>query len=172
MIVKKTMPLASLVGVFVFAMLCKLFIFDVTRVYGHSMEPILEPGKIIVSVRLAYGILLPFGNRYLVMWGKPARGDVIVLENPDEGTTIVKRCVGIEGDMILVEKGSLVVGDMPIAGSSQRLNWELNRKRIPRDHIFVVGDNAEKSIDSRSFGFVSIRKVFGKVLFLKEHRGG
>ncbi len=165
---KKSVSLATAIAVIV-ALLLKFFVIDITRVYGHSMEPALKPGNIIVSLRAYYGLLLPYSNRYVITWRKPARGEILVLQNPMEATTIVKRCIGIEGDLIRIEQGDLVVGSTRIEDEVQRTAWELNLKIVPKGHVFVVGDNAEQSVDSRSFGFVPFEQVIGRVLTRRTH---
>ena len=128
------------------------------------MEPVISSGKTIVSCRISYGFLVPIANRYLVRWGEPRRGDIIVLENPEEKTTIVKRCIGIAGDLVDIQDGQLIIGEVKIWGNMRHYSWILLNEHIPEGHILVIGDNAENSIDSRSFGYVSIEKVYGKVV--------
>ena len=156
----KCKHLTAVSGMLLIILCGKLFFFDVTRVYGHSMEPILSHGQIIISFRVSYGFLLPFINRYLLMWKKPSKGDIIVLENPREKKTIVKRCIGVEGDVIDIKGGQLFVGNKPVPGMVP------GTATVPRDHVFVIGDNVDQSIDSRSFGFVPIDKVYGKVILI------
>lgn len=165
--------LLTLMTVVILVVLCgKLLLFDITKVHGHSMEPILLPGQTIVSFRASYGFLVPFINRYLVIWKKPSKGDILVLENPLEKKTIVKRCIGVEGDMLEVRSGELFVGNTMIPGALKDFHWSLNRRTVPKDHVFVVGENVEQSIDSRSFGFIPIDKVYGKVIVLPGNVSG
>jgi signal peptidase I len=68
---------AIVVALILFAAI-KLFAFDVLLVEGHSMEPALSPGRIVFVNRLAYGILVPFIDAYIVTWASPSRGSIIV----------------------------------------------------------------------------------------------
>jgi signal peptidase I len=78
------------------------------RVTGPSMLPTLEVGDRLVVNRLAYGVRLPFSKKYL---GKrlPRRGDLVVLHS-EAGTgpgTLVKRVVGLPGDVVSFRDGNL-----------------------------------------------------------------
>jgi signal peptidase I len=63
--------------------LLKLFVFDIMVVQGHSMEPTLRPGEFIIVSRCAYGLLIPFVNRYIVTWAYPRRDDLVVFISPE-----------------------------------------------------------------------------------------
>jgi signal peptidase I len=97
------------VAVVIFLFL-KIFFIDVLLVNGHSMEPILSPGKIVFVNRLAYGLAIPFTDIYAITWGKPRRNDIIVLKSPIDGTKLIKRCVAEEGDTIIIKDGILYTG--------------------------------------------------------------
>ncbi|MGH7179182.1 MAG: signal peptidase I [Tepidisphaeraceae bacterium] len=65
-----------------------------------SMKPtILEGDRIFVN-KLAYGLKIPFTTFHVARWGKPQRGEIVVLFSPVDGTRLVKRVVGLPGETI------------------------------------------------------------------------
>jgi signal peptidase I len=91
-----------------------------TMVVGHfvipsgSMLPTLKLGDHVVVNELAYGLHLPLMKRNLFNWAEPVRGEIIVFPHPAEGTTLIKRVIGIAGDEIRYDAGRLVVNDQPV----------------------------------------------------------
>ncbi len=74
-----------------------------------SMRPtILEGDRILVN-KLAFGLRVPFTLRWFVQWDEPARGDVVVLHSPADGTRLVKRVVGLPGDTVEMRDNRLLI---------------------------------------------------------------
>jgi signal peptidase I len=123
-------------------------------VEGPSMRPTLLSGEWIVVNRWAYKV------------GSPQRGDVIVFLPPTDAQTddLIKRVIGLPGEELEIRGGSVwidgaLLEEEYISGitSSSDDRWQLRD-----DELFVMGDNRGLSLDSRSFGPVSIRQVVGK----------
>jgi signal peptidase I len=114
-------------------------LFDVYRVPSGSMRPTLAAGDRILVNHLAYGLRIPLAGRPLATWGGPDRGDVVVFRSPADGRSTVKRVVGLPGDRI----GPLTV---------------------PAGQYFVIGDDRDRSIDSRRYGCVDGRNIVGRVV--------
>jgi signal peptidase I len=85
------------------ALVLKLFFFDFIIAQGHSMEPAIKDGSVLVVSRVAYGLQLPT-NRYLFRWGKPKIGEVVVFYTPS-GEIAVKRCTIVEKDGLFYAEG-------------------------------------------------------------------
>ena len=79
------------------ALILKLFFFDFIATQGHSMEPSIPSGTILVISRLRYGIRLPWLQNYLIRWAQPKVGEVVVFYTP-MGELAVKRVTAIELD--------------------------------------------------------------------------
>ncbi len=161
-------PLFSILAAFLLFVVLKLFAIDTLRIEGHSMEPALAPGRLIFVNRLAYGLLVPFTDEYIVSWSRPGRNSIIVLKNPLDGSKLVKRCIAIPGDTIRIEDGTLAVG--PATGRKIDIGetpffLTHGDTLVPEDKFLVLGDNLDESVDSRLFGFVEFDKITGNVLF-------
>ena len=159
----KFSPIFPVIAAVLFFLIIKFFIIDIVRVSGHSMEPAIPNGKIIFINKLSYGLRV--FDRYVVQWRKPQIGEIIVVRNPMTGYPLVKRCVGNEGDYIQIQNGILFIGGKKVKTELSEEDWYYNRKLIPLGHLFVLGDNAESSVDSRFFGFLTYDNILGKVIF-------
>jgi len=65
-----------------------------------SMKPTIVEGDRVYVNKLAYDLKVPFTTWHLAQWDNPRRGDVVVFYSPHDGTRLVKRVIGIPGDMI------------------------------------------------------------------------
>ena len=74
------------------AFVLKLFVFDFMIAQGHSMEPAITNGAVLIINRLRYGFRLPWRQNYLISWAKPKAGEVLVFYTPS-GELAVKRCI-------------------------------------------------------------------------------
>lgn len=84
------------------------------RVPSGSMAPTLLAGDHVFVAKLAYAIRLPFTRVRLVELGAPRRGDVVVFASPrDPGTDLVKRVVGVPGDVVELREQVLYVNGVP-----------------------------------------------------------
>ncbi len=84
-------------------------IADWNDVPTGSMKPtILEGDRIFVN-KLAYDLKLPFTQWHLWTWGQPARGDVVVFLSPKDGDRLVKRVIGLPGDVLEMQGNKLFI---------------------------------------------------------------
>jgi signal peptidase I len=131
--------------------------YQPTVVVGKSMEPTLDPGKVIYVDRTAY-----FAN-------PPSRGEVVVFKR--DGETYVKRVYRGPGESYhyLSSHGQFLglVGEDDAAAMEKR--WRHSRSSVTvrkatvsEDSVFVVGDNAPNSEDSRAFGPIEIGTIIGR----------
>ncbi|WP_199423068.1 signal peptidase I [Actinotalea solisilvae] len=108
------------------------------RVVGASMAPTLRHGDLLVVARAARS-----GRRAT----HAHRGDVVVLEHA--GTRLVKRLVGVPGDVVELEAGRLAVGGRPLDGGPPPRGAGRTTWHVPPGHVFVAGDDPAVSDDSR-----------------------
>jgi signal peptidase I len=155
---------------FVLYFLLTSFVVTMKVVRGHSMEPTMVPGDLIFVNKLAYGLLLPFKNDYITHWADPQPHDIILLREPEEGKLVVKRCIAVPGDPVELKEGELFIAGKKVPyNPAYNLSFHVNSGSVPRDMIFVMGDNPGKSVDSRHFGYVHISSVSGKVIQCLTH---
>jgi signal peptidase I len=129
-------------------------------VASTSMEPEFHDGDRLVVNKLAY------------RFGDVRRSDIVVIETHrvSEGTerlgeTLVKRVVGLPGDVVQAVDGRVLINgeplDEPWLDGAQTAAF--GPVQVPEDALFVLGDARDVSIDSRSFGPVPVDAVVGRV---------
>jgi signal peptidase I len=79
-----------------------------------SMIPSLLPGDLVWVNKLAYDLKVPFTTRHLAEWGDPRRGDIAVFYSPENGLRLVKRVVGLPGDVVESRNDCLLLNGTPV----------------------------------------------------------
>jgi signal peptidase I len=118
------------------------------------MRPnIIEGDRIFVN-KLAYSLKVPYTAWHIKWWGAPKRGDVVVFYEPESGTRLVKRVVGMPGDRIEVREDRLVINGQTIQYSTapdarqalpmgERTGYEFLTEQLEgRPHPVMIMDNA------------------------------
>ena len=90
-------------------------VVDYNPVPTGSMNPTILEGDVVWVDKLAYSLRVPLTQKHLVRWGEPARGDIIVLISPVDGTRLVKRVIGVPGDQISLRNNRLTLNGAPLA---------------------------------------------------------
>jgi signal peptidase I len=104
---------------------------------------------------------------YLVR--EPERGDIIVCYYPDYTVSCVKRVIGLPGDYILIEDGKVYINGNVVDESTywdQEIVMGMAGRVVKEGHVFVIGDNRNNSLDSRSqdIGDIPYNKIEGKAV--------
>ena len=149
--------LLSLSAAVIIALMLRFFVFEFIRVEGDSMLPTLYTNEYVFMEKVTY------------WFSEPQRGDIIICSYPNRTDTFVKRVVGVEGDVIEVSGGVLYINGEPHYDYFQDvMNNELSPVTVPEDHVFVMGDNRNASMDSTnsSIGPLPDSMVKGKALFV------
>jgi signal peptidase I len=79
-----------------------------------SMEPTILEGDCIFVNKLAYDLKVPFTTLHLAQWSNPRRGDIVVFYSPKDGTRLVKRTVGLPGDIVELRRDQLIINGVPV----------------------------------------------------------
>lgn len=166
-------------------------IADWNVVPSGSMRPTIVEGDRIFVDKLAYDLKLPFTTRHLAQWADPKRGDIVVFYSPDSGERLVKRVIGIPGDVVELRAERLYVNGQganyhPATAVTQSAGEsiateELDGRRhpvtfldgvpaqrsygplqVPNGNYFMMGDSRDNSRDSRYFGFVPRPAIVGR----------
>ncbi len=90
---------------------------DWNIVPSGSMQPTILVGDRISVNKLAYGLRVPFTETWIAQWGGPQRGEIAVLDSPETGIRLVKRVVGLPGDLIQMRRNRLFINGRPAAYS-------------------------------------------------------
>ncbi|WP_336776098.1 signal peptidase I [Paenibacillus sp. MMO-58] len=144
---------------FLIVMVLHLFVFNLSTVEGHSMEPTLRDREWLFVNKAAYLI------------GNPKLGDVVILEDPSaygtEKDYLVKRVVGVAGDRIEIYNKQLYRNGEKVSEAYTDVEIEdldFMPVIVPKGQYFVMGDNrhARASKDSRIFGTVPRSMIHGR----------
>jgi signal peptidase I len=103
--------LRAVLGGLAVALLLRGAVAEPFVIPGGSMAPTLLEGDVVLVSRLAYGLRLPFTDLTLLRLAAPRRGDVVVFRHPRRRTDLlVRRVVGLEGDVVELREQALHVG--------------------------------------------------------------
>lgn len=145
----------NIIIAFLFAIIILIFVLEIIRIEGSSMEPTFHDGDRVILEKLSYSIV------------KPTYDDIIVFKYPaDPRKKFIKRVLAVEGDRIKIHNNKIFInGNVKDEAYiyEKRIN-DFNEVVIPKDTVFVLGDNRNNSKDSRSkdVGFISLKLVVGK----------
>jgi signal peptidase I len=134
------------------------FVVQAFRVQGTSMEPLLLDGERIVV------------NKFVYRFRPIARGDVVVFWYPrDPAVSFIKRVVGLPGDVVELRDGQLLVNGVAVRESYLPEGFQDGDSYPPTEvrkgYYFVLGDHRRSSNDSRSWGEVPERYIYGRAAF-------
>ncbi|MBO0861831.1 MAG: signal peptidase I [Chloracidobacterium sp.] len=150
----------------VVAILIVYFIVQPVRVEGQSMMPKLHDQDRIFINKVTYGLREWIGEKEPIK-----RGDIVVLLFPDDPSkSYIKRVVGLPGEEVNVENGKLYIDGKQINEpylDSEYLSSDSmpTSVHVKEHHYFVMGDNRRNSSDSRYWGPVPERYIYGKAIF-------
>ena len=161
---------------------------DWNSVPSGSMQPTIVEGDRILVNKIAYDLRIPFWHTSLVKFGDPERGDIIVFDSKVSNIRLVKRVVGIPGDVIKMQDNKLVINAQTLdydtlkssptfedrtenlLGVKHSVRVRTNRSNsssfasliIPNNYYLVLGDNRDNSADSRVIGLVPRNEIVGR----------
>jgi len=82
-------------------------VIDYNPVPTGSMNPTILEGDVVWVNKLAYGLRVPLTQLHLAQWADPQRGDIVVVLSPRDGSRLVKRVVGVPGDVLAMSDNHL-----------------------------------------------------------------
>lgn len=150
-------------------------------VQGPSMIPTLNEGERLFVNKLIYkrfssleiSKTFPFINRsehkYIYFFNPPKKGEIVVFKSPNiTSIKIVKRAIGLPGDEISINNGTVIVNNIPVNETyvTNLGNSNIPRFIVPPNHLFVLGDNRLQSDDSRSWGLLNSKNIIGRVFVI------
>lgn len=150
----------------VMAVLIVVFVAQPVKVEGTSMQPRLENDERI------------FVNKFKYTFDEIERGEIVVFWYPEDPTkSFIKRVIGLPGELIDMDPvGRITINGhlieepylAPERNQAARAKWNQVRndfKYVKPHYYFVMGDNRDASNDSRSWGLVPEKYIYGKAMF-------
>jgi len=177
----------AMVIALVLAIFIRTFFIQAYKIPSGSMEPTLLVGDHILVNKIAYGLRMPdsiFGlaipglplGEYVFHLAPVRRGDVVVFvfPLPPRDKDFIKRVIGVAGDRVAVKNGVVWVNGSPMPDPHAHFEVAAQDRSpvSPRDNfgpvtvppgkLFMMGDNRDRSYDSRFWGFVDLNDVEGR----------
>ncbi|NMP31278.1 signal peptidase I [Thalassotalea sp. M1531] len=178
-------------GFILFLVLMSVFrsaVADWNDVPTGSMNPTIVEGDRIFINKMAYDVRLPFTHISLMQTGEPSLGDVVIFDSKASDKRLVKRVIGVPGDVIAMKDNTLLINGQPaeydiIDHAEQSIDYlettqgvsyrvrksnanqpydSFSEVEVPQGHYLVLGDNRDNSADSRFIGFVPRNEIVGQ----------
>jgi signal peptidase I len=146
-------------------LLLGVFVAQPVVVEGTSMLPQLHDGERLLVDKLIYYKIKSFD------WGHLQRGDVVVFWYPnDPDKSYVKRVIGLPGESVEMRSGKVLINGQELnepylAAEHNQSLQNFPSKEVKEHYYFVMGDNRDNSSDSRIWGLVPEKYIYGKVFF-------
>lgn len=186
----------SFFPVLIFVLIIRSFIFEPFRIPSGSMKPTLVIGDFIFVKKFSYGLRLPVTETIIIETGHPERGDVVVFRLPSNPSiNYIKRVIGLPGDEVAFERQRLTINgvtmDLQATGEvferapvyienldgreHKTLIYDPGHSKqdgvyiIPEGQYFVMGDNRDRSKDSRYIGAIPEKYLVGEAVRVWMH---
>lgn len=142
----------------VIAFLMVVFLYQPVKVEGTSMQPeLLDQERIFV-------------NKFVYHFEEIHRGDIVVFWYPkDPSKSFIKRVLGVPGDVVSIRDGQVHINGQPVEERYVPRGYQdadsYPPVRVREGHYYVLGDHRNASNDSRSWGLVPRKYIYGKAVF-------
>ncbi|HGJ63891.1 TPA: signal peptidase I [bacterium] len=128
-------------------------------------------------VRKKGNMLKIYTNIHILNSNKPEIGNIFVFDPPEAAgktQSFIKRIVGLPGDTIEIRDGDLYRNGNKIEGESYIKRYPFNPQspqympptKVPDGHVFAMGDNRDRSSDSRVWGFAPMENIKGQAFLI------
>jgi signal peptidase I len=171
----------ALVVAIVLAVAIRGAVVQAFKIPSGSMLPTLQIGDHLLVSKFLYGIRIPYTAARVLRLRSPKRGDVVVFAYPmDDSKDFIKRVIGTPGDRVEIREKKIFINGEPIDDpwgvhvdpATYPEGYE-NGKRdnfgpvvVPPGEYFMMGDNRDRSYDSRFWGFVEDARIKGEAFII------
>ncbi|GLX70783.1 signal peptidase I [Paenibacillus glycanilyticus] len=149
--------LCSIAAAIAIALLFQNYVYAQAEVHNISMQKTLVEGERLIEDKWSYRFRMP------------ERGDIVVIHGPESPLRLVKRVIGLPGDILDVKDGSIYLNGQPVSEPYAVGSTLPGVTRFPytvgSGQLFVLGDNREHSVDSRALGPIAISSIEGKAVY-------
>jgi signal peptidase I len=169
----------SIIIAVLLALVIRTYLVQAFKIPSGSMEDTLAIGDHLLVSKFVYGTKIPFVDARVLTIRDPRQGDVIVFEYPeDPSKDFIKRVVGVPGDVVEGKEKKVYVNGKPyenpheVHKEKDLIPKEMNPRdtfgpvTVPAGSYFVMGDNRDRSYDSRFWKFVRRDQIKG-LAFIK-----
>ncbi len=189
----------SFFPVILLVLVFRSFLLEPFQIPSGSMIPTLEVGDFIVVNKYAYGLRVPVLGTRIIDVGEPKNGDVMVFIPPHKNEYFIKRVIGVPGDTVTYDedKGLTINGELiertlvaripparpntivyqeTIGESVHRIHTSVHRGAPSKTYVIgegeylMMGDNRDRSDDSRRWGFATDENIIGKAFAIWVHK--
>jgi signal peptidase I len=137
------------------------FAVQTVHVEGLSMFATLDDNDYLIADKIAYRL------------HAPQRGDIIILRPPtDDSKDFIKRVIALPGERLLIRDGQVLINGHRLNEPYLPENWTAQANWgapdgvvMPPNQYFVMGDNRNRSQDSRTFGPIGRDRIDGRAWF-------
>ncbi len=161
------------------ALIVRTLFLQAFKIPSSSMENTLLVGDHIFVNKFIYGYHVPYTKGRILSFSVPKRGDIVVFVFPeDPSKDFIKRVIGTPGDTVEIRQKTVYINGAPLREGYTRFadgkdsdgfmrgRDNMPPIRVPEGKLFMMGDNRDRSYDSRFWGFVDMDAVIGKALFI------
>lgn len=162
----------------IIALLLTAFVFQSYEVDGPSMETTLQDRDRLIVWKLPRTVARVTNKPFI-----PERGEIVIFImhgieafDPTQDKQLIKRVIGLPGDRVVIRDGLTTVyndehpdgynpdltGDYKVIEDESQSHIDLY---VPQGEIFVAGDNRPNSLDSRTFGTISVNDIVGTLSY-------
>jgi signal peptidase I len=189
----------SFFPVLLVVLLLRGFLAEPYQIPSESMVPTLEVGDFILVNKYAYGLRLPVFRSKIVDVGEPKRGEVMIFVPPHDPRYFIKRVIGIPGDKVRYVNKKLTINgrDLPyefvrefedrrfgvntsefieeVGGIKHRIHKTRGFAKprqwtVGAGEYLMMGDNRDRSADSRTWGMATEENIVGKAIAIWAHK--
>ena len=160
--------LKDVVFMVVAVLFLRTFVVQAYQIPSGSMEETLLVGDFLIANKFIYGLQIPVLD-YRIKGREPKRGEIVIFRSPADDKDYIKRVIGLPGETVEIRENRVFIDGEPIEeeyvhveGSSPPPQAFYGPVTVPEGHIFVLGDNRNKSYDSRFWGFLDETLLRGR----------
>ena len=160
----------------ILAVLINLFLFQPVRVEGESMKPTLQDNDYVILSRLGktlnrgwnYGDIVVIDRRIdrkRSLWDDLK--DLGMFNRMENRNLLIKRIIGLPGDIIEIRREGVYRNGELLDETYLAEKFVYKKEEryvVPEGHVFVMGDNRDNSMDSRTIGYIPIDNIKGTMV--------
>ncbi|MGB7444329.1 MAG: signal peptidase I [Coleofasciculaceae cyanobacterium] len=145
------------------ALLIRTFVAEPRYIPSNSMLPTLEVGDRLVVEKISYHFRPPT-NGEIIVFNPPPQ---LQIQGYDPDQAFIKRVVATPGQTVQVQNGQVYVDNQPLLENyiAEAPEYQLKPVQVPKNQLFVMGDNRNNSNDSHVWGFLPQENIIGHAFF-------